>query len=161
MKAFLLFICLSSSLTLQAQTRELKTFNFQDTEITYSRIDYSRFGVIQIFVNMYSEDDSYDEIEQSAYSCLLKKGLVYHTLYYFIRVPNSITDLKAKNRLFSEFVNHLKKEEQLNTFNLYLNFDQDYSKDYQLSQHTIEEYKVKRVTVNISNKTICKNLSVR
>lgn len=112
-------------------------------------------------ITMYSNDSFYNSIEQSAYNCLLKEDIIYHTLYFFIRVPSSIKDPDLKSMLFSEFVNHIKEGENLEKVNLYLNFDQDYSNQYQIEKESMNANDVKRVTNNITVKRICKTLSIK
>ncbi|MGC1473385.1 MAG: hypothetical protein WA775_12405 [Psychroserpens sp.] len=144
---------------LSAQTRTLNTFSFQEIDISYSRIDYSKHGALQYFVFMYSENDQFDLIEQTAYDCLRKGDLIYHTLYFFIRVPERIEDPYVKNQLFSEFMTHVKSEEKKSDVDLYLNFDKDASLLYQ-AEHNEEENRIKRVVINLTTKYICKNVTI-
>ena len=159
MKTRYLLLFLSFSMVSFSQTRDLKSFDFQNHTIDYTRIDYSKFGVAQFYITMYSSDTVYNSIEQTAYNCLLNKDRLYHTLYFFIRVPSSITDPKLKNKLFSEFVNHLKEEEKSDNINLYLNFDQNYSIQYRKEHMNAND--IKRVVNNITLKSICRTLTNR
>ncbi|GAA4801177.1 hypothetical protein [Litoribaculum gwangyangense] len=160
MKIKILILFLSLCILSFSQTRELRSFNFQGHEIDYSRIDYSKYGIAHFFITMYSTDSEYNLIEQSAYNCLLKEDNLYHTLFFFVRVPPSIKDLDIKSLLFSEFVNLIKREENIEKVNLYLNFDEDCSKIYQMEKKLENANDVKRVIKNISVKNICKNLTV-
>ncbi|OUS00035.1 hypothetical protein A9Q86_11365 [Flavobacteriales bacterium 33_180_T64] len=157
MKSIILFVLFSFNFYCFSQNRELKKFSFQNNEITYSRIDYSKYKIAQFFISMYSEDDKYDSIEQNAYTCLLNKERLYHTLYFFIRVPKEIIDPKVKNEFFTEFISHLKKEEKMVDINLYLNFDTDYSTSYRKEQIKT----IKRIKTDVTSQNICKMLSIR
>ncbi|OUR90786.1 hypothetical protein A9Q87_12600 [Flavobacteriales bacterium 34_180_T64] len=161
MKSRLLILFLSISIYSFGQKRDLKSFTFQDQTIEYSRIDYSNYGIAQFFITMYSDDTKFNLVEQSAYNCLRRKDRIYHTLYFFIKVPSSIGDSEVKNKLFSEFVKHLKEEEKKTKIDLYLNFDEDYSAVYQTKQKSEKKNDVKRVNINISVKTICQSLTIR
>ncbi len=136
--------------------KEVKSFIFNDTKIEYTRVDYSKYGIGQFFITMYKGSPENNLIEKKSINCLKNKDRLYHTLYFFLSIPADIQNQNAKNELFSKFVAYLKKKENLDTFNLYLNFDYDYSISYQQS-----EKNVKRVTTNITPKKICKTLTIR
>ncbi|WP_417443857.1 hypothetical protein [Joostella sp.] len=156
MKILLINIFFFATLTSYTQKKEVKNFMFNDTKIEYTRVDYSKYGIGQFFITMYARSPENNLIEKQSINCLTNKNRLYHTLYFFLSIPTDIKNENIKNELFSKFVTHLKKEENLDTFNLYLNFDYDYSISYQKS-----EKNVKRVTTKIRSKEICKTLTVR
>lgn len=151
--ASLLFMLTHSSFS---QEKKVKSFMFDDTKIEYSRIDYSKYGVTQFFITMYNKSPDNNLIVKKSSNCLRNKERLYHTLYFFLEIPGSLENELEKTNLFSEFVSYLKLEEKLESFDLYLNFDINYSIQYQLSENN-----VKRVTTNISKDKICRNLTIR
>jgi hypothetical protein len=156
MKTLLTSLFVFTTLISFSQKKEVKSFMSNDTKIEYSRIDYSKYGIAQFFITMYNESSENDLIEKKSISCLRSKERLYHTLYFFLEIPTSLTDEKQKTELFTQFVEHLKKDENMDSFNLYLNFDINYSIPYQLSKDN-----VKRVTTNITSNKICKTLTIR
>ena len=136
-----------------SQKKEVKDFMFGDTQINYSKIDYSKYGVGLIFITIYNKRPQNEVIEKKSIRCLRNKKRLYHTQYFFLEIPNSITNKKQKTDLFANFLEHLKQNENIDKYKLYLNFDIDYSSPNQLS-----EYDVKRIISNITPNNICKTL---
>lgn len=155
---FFLFV----SMTCLSQERTVESFTFEDTNIEYTRIDYSEYGISHFFITMYDAKSGLGSIVDVAEKCLNKKSRIYHTLYFFLEIPEEIKNQEMKEKLFSEFVKHLSVVEKLNEFNLYLNFDFDYSNLYQeevLVNKNLNE--VDRIYLAISGNYICRGLWIR
>jgi len=144
-----------------AQRKQTRSFNFQNNEIEYTRVDYSKYGVVQFFITMYEDQPEIKLIEQKSIGCLRHKGHIYHSLYFFVKIPKTIKVPKQKSELFSQFIKHLKQKEEMEKFNLYLNFDINYSIPYQLAEKDNKLISVERVTTNITPKKVCKTLTIR
>ncbi len=159
MRKIIIYAALITTAFSFAQKRETKSFTFQESKIEYDRIDYSKYTVASFFITMYNDVEENEKMMKKAIRCLKRKSNLYHTLYYFIKIPKGIETLDNKNELFSAFVNHLKEAEELKKINLYVNFDSDYSLDYKSNHQT--DYKIKRVTTDIKPKEICETLTIR
>jgi len=125
----------------------------------YGRVDYSKYGVANFFITMYNDVSKNEIMVNEAIKCLQEKNNLFHTLYFFLKIPNEISSLKEKNKLFLEFISHLKRVEKLQKVGFYLNFDNDYSADYK-SKNKID-YKVERIRTNVHPKQICRILTIR
>lgn len=150
------------SMTCLSQERTVENFTFEDTNIEYTRIDYSQYGVVHFFITMFNATSQVVPIVDEAEKCLKKKDRIYHTLYFFLKIPEEIKKQNVREKLFSEFVKHLGTVENLSEFNLYLNFDSDYSDLYQeeaLANNDLNE--VDRIYLNISGRYICRGLWIR
>ena len=159
MKNLIILIAFLSTISTFAQKQQIKTFVFQNKEIEYKRIDYSKYGVGLFFITMYEKSDLNKNILRKSVECLNNKNRLYHTLYYFVEIPAEINDLKLKNKLFSEFLKHLKITEKIEKAELYLNMQSDYSSEFKLSKN--ENYNIMRLTTGIEPRKICKTLTVR
>jgi hypothetical protein len=159
MKKLILHIALIITTLSFSQQIDTKIFKFEESNIQYDRIDYSKHGVGLFFITMYEDVEENEKMMKKSIDCLSKKQNLYHTLYYFLKIPKEVTTLKEKNKLFSTFISHLKKVEKLKKVDLYLNFNDDYSKDYKSEKNI--DYKIGRVNTNIKAKKICRTLTVR
>jgi len=156
MKTILTIILFLLTLSSFSQKKYIKTFLFNDIEVKYTRVDYSKYGIAQFFVTMYNKNTENNEIEKRSISCLKSRSNIYHTLYFFLEIPSEINNEYQKTELFTEFMKHLKDEEKIKKFNLYLNFDNNYSIPYQLNENNVA-----RITTNITTKKICRSLTIR
>lgn len=156
MKTILTIILFLLTLSSFSQKKYIKTFLFNDIEVKYTRVDYSKYGIAQFFVTMYNRNTENNEIEKRSISCLKSRSNIYHTLYFFLEIPSEINNEYQKTELFTEFMKHLKDEEKIKKFNLYLNFDNNYSIPYQLNENNVA-----RITTNITTKKICRSLTIR
>lgn len=152
---FLVLFSFIATLT-YSQKKEVLTFKFDDINIEYTRLDYSNYGITQYFITMHEDNTYLNAIEKKSINCLKKRVRLYHTLYFFLKIPPIIKSTTERKRLFSQFIKHLELQEKQNNVNLYLNFDLDYSGDY-ISEHD----NVKRIITGIYPKKICKVLSIR
>jgi len=156
MKRNLQFLILLGFLLGYSQKKETKSFSFENIEVEYLRLDYSKYGIAHFFVTTYNENTVSNLIEEKAIGCLKGKSRLYHTLYFFLKIPKSISDETSKTKLFSEFMSHIEEEEKIMTYNLYLNADINYSIPYQLSGRKIE-----RIITGVTPRKICKTLTIR
>src|SRR5690606_15988864 len=122
-KISLTILLLFVTMTSLSQERTVESFTFEDTNIEYTRIDYSQYGVAHFFITMFNATSEVLPIVDEAEKCLKKKDRIYHTLYFFLKIPEEIKKQDVREKLFSEFVKHLGTVENLSEFNLYLNFD--------------------------------------
>ena len=155
-----LFFTISTTVSF-AQRKQTRSFNFQNNEVEYTRIDYSKYGIVQFFVTMYEDEPENKLIERNSIGCLRHQENIYHSLYFFVKIPNTIKEPKQKSELFSQFIKHIKQKEEMEKFNLYLNFDINYSIPYQLAEKNNKSISVERVTTNITPKKICSTLTIR
>jgi len=152
--SILLFVVLFN---LYSQRKNIKTFLFNEQKIEYSRIDYSKYGITHFYVTMYSDNPTNDLIEKKGAGYLKKQERLYHTLYFFLKITHGIKT-ESKSLLFSTFMNHLKLEEKVEKYNLFLNFDLNYSIPYQLSLKNNNSVNVKTITTKITPNNIWKTL---
>jgi len=153
----LLIIVFSNSF---AQKREIDTFIYGNDSIQYSRLDYSYYGLGQIFITSYQKSSSSHLVEKNAINHLNKLSRLYHTYYYFIEIPESLDSKEEKEKFFSSFMQFIFRGQKIKKVDVYLNFDQDYSRDYLLN-YKPEFVSVKRVSLGVNYKTIGKSLSIR
>lgn len=130
-----------------SQSEKTKTFTFNNDNIDYLRVDYSRYGIRSFYVTMYDDAPQNIDINKKATACLKKIDRLYHTLYFFLKVPANITDQAKKDELLAEFLKHLVEEEKMIDFYLSLNFDSNYYIPFQEN--------VRRVTRDVTSKNIC------
>ncbi len=98
----LFFICFFVS-GIFAQKRTAENLIFADQTVTYSRVDYSKYGTLHFFVAMYDDTEELKRVEKEARKCLRRTPRLYHTLYFFLKVPKGIKDQEKKERLFINF----------------------------------------------------------
>jgi hypothetical protein len=161
MKNLLLAFILLLSIKSIGQQKNVEIYKYNDDEIKYSRIDYSQYGISQIFITMYVENEKNKLIENTATSFLKEQSNLYHTLYFFIEIPNKYK-FEEKEIIFKEILNDIEKKEDLKNFNVFLNFDIDYSSKYQ--NETLEAKsinKIKRINIDITNSNIKNSLFIR
>lgn len=160
MKKIFLVIILIAAQSI-AQKRTVDIFNFNEEEIKYSRIDCSKYGIAQIYVSMYTADDNTDMIDINATKFLKDKDTYYHTFYFFIEIPKKYS-FAEKQVMFSEFIKHLENKENLKKYDLYINFDEDYSDKYQRDKLENKlENNVKRILLGLNFTNIVKALSLK
>jgi len=111
---------------------------------------------------MFQDEPKNQMLVSNAVNCLKQESRIYHTFYYFIKIPVEIKNFETQQNIFTAFVKHLRAKEKKYKSNLYLNFDIDYSKEYQ-TQHSDKESKekLKRIYTNVDADYICKGLSIR
>lgn len=137
---------------------------FEGQKIDYTQIDYSKYGVDQFYIMMYDDVSKNDNIEKSITKCLKSYDHLYHSYYFILKVNLKYNNKVTKENIFNQFAKHLlsKKLETVSEnhpLKLYLNFDIDYSKTYQLETLKDEVLpKIYQVFTDISSKTICKAL---
>ena len=99
------------------------------------------------------------DIEKNAANCLRKVERLYHTLYFFLKIPE---DIENPEILFSKFIEHLHSEETTTYRNLFLNFDKDYSKAFQIDKKNGElSKKIKRIYTEVKARNVCHGLFIR
>jgi hypothetical protein len=136
-----------------------KSFLFENNTIEYTRIDYSEYGLDHFFVTMVADVPDNIDIEKNAANCLRKVKRLYHTLYFFLKIPEDIENPEA---LFSKFIEHLHSEETTTYRNLFLNFDEDYSRAFQIDQKDSESLKkIKRIFTEVRARNVCNGLFIR
>jgi hypothetical protein len=109
---------------------------------------------------MYADNPNNKMIEKNGISYLRRVERLYHTLYFFLKIPKGIKT-ESQSLLFNEFMKHLNFEEKIEKYNLYLNFDMNYSIPYQLSNEKNISIDIKKITTNINSKNIWKTLLIK
>ena len=136
-----------------SQKKEAKSFEFKENKVEYTSLDYSKFGIAQFYITIYNDTNDNALIEKNAIDCLSKINNLYHTYYYFLKIPNDITDESEKTELYSTFISHLSKEQQIEKYNIYLNFDSN------INMYHLMTDNIKRILTSINSNTICSSLS--
>jgi hypothetical protein len=157
MKTTIFALLFLLSFNLYSQRKEVKTFLFEGHKIEYSRIDYSKYGIAHFYITMYSDAPINDMIEKKGVRYLKRQERLYHTLYFFLKIPKEIKT-ESKSLLFNEFMAHINFEEKIEKYNLYLNFDINYSVPYQLSHKNNNSIDIKKITTSITSSNIWKTL---
>ena len=153
-----IFFCLFVS-TSQCQRLSEKSFLFENNPIEYTRIDYSEYGLDHFFITMVADIPENMDIEKNAANCLKKVNRLYHTMYFFLKVPE---DIENPEDLFSKFIEHLHLVENTSYRNLFLNFDKDYSRAFQINQKDFESSKkIKRIYTEVRASNVCNGLFIR
>lgn len=161
MRKVLLSIIILLSIECNGQIELKRNIIFENEKIEYSRIDYSGYGLAQIFVIMY--EDNYDNrlLKINATNKLNEESNLYHTLYFFIKVPSKYSKTQ-KETIFYEILNQIETEEELNdNHTIYLNFDSDYSGQYQAAVlNNNKKNNIRRIFTEINSKNIENGLSI-
>ena len=152
-KIYLLTLLVYTSIF--SQVKEIKSFDFKGKNIEYTIIDYSKYSVAQLFITIYNDTAENASVEENAINCLSDKKNLYHTFYYFLKIPTGITDETEKTELYAGFLNHLSMEQDMQKHNLFLNFDADYTITHPMTDN------IKRIITAINSNTICNYLSIR
>jgi hypothetical protein len=154
MKQIYLLILLIST-AVYSQKKEIKSFEFKGKNIEYSIIDYSKLSVAHYFITMYNDTNENVLVEKNAINCLSKYDNLYHTFFFFLKIPVDITDDSEITEFYLEFIAHLSKEQDIEKYNLFLNFDSDYN------VYHLMNYNIKRIISNINSNNICDYLTIR
>jgi hypothetical protein len=147
------FTLISISCFSQKNTKE--SFLFNNQKIEYTRIDYSKYGITQMFITMYEKNAENHAMITNSVDCLESTKNLYHTLYFFLEIPSDLKGEKLKSELFSKFVSHLNNTEKVDQNDLYLNFDFDYSIPYRMKNDNAQ-----RTVTNITPGKICRALTI-
>ncbi|PZR19169.1 MAG: hypothetical protein DI539_14925 [Flavobacterium psychrophilum] len=158
MKKYILILLLLVNGISFSQTLKSENFISGSDSITYSSIDYSKHGVAQVFITLYEGIESNTAIPDKAKWCLSKEINIYHTYYYFIKLPRGTTQLQGEI-IFSDFVKHLSEIEKIDSRTvIYLNSDKDYSSKY--NDQTIKPYNIIRTLTQTTPNNICSRLNI-
>ncbi len=147
------------SFSVNSQTKREKSFAFEYQKIAYTRVDYTRYGLAESFITMFKDEPKNQQIVSNAVTCLKQVNGIYHRLYYFIKIPTEIKDFEKQQKIFTAFVEHIRSKEKKHKSDLYLNFDVDYSMEYQIKYSDKET--LKRIYTKVDADNICKGLSIR
>ncbi len=153
-----LFFIISSNTFSQDLSRS--KFIFLENQIDYSRLDYSKYGVSRVYIAMYMDTPENNLIDVNAISCLSTVNNLYHTLYYFVKIPKTLKQ-EEKEKLFTAFVKLIKGKERykIKKALLVLNFDGDYTNDYAVEKQTnLELNNVAQLYFDTKNQNICNRL---
>lgn len=135
-------------------------FLFLENQISYSRLDYSKHGVSRVYITMYVDTPENNLMDLNAISCLSIVSNLYHTLYYFVKIPQTFKQ-EEKEKLFTAFVKLIKEKEKhkIKKALLVLNFDGDYTNDYAIEkQNNLELNNVAQLYFDTKNQNICNRL---
>lgn len=141
-----------------SQTLTFENFKSGLDSIPYRRIDYSKYGIAQVFITLYEDIESNTAIPDKAKWCLSKEINIYHTYYYFIKLPRGTTQLQGEI-IFSDFVKYLSEIEKIDPRAvIYLNSDKDYSSKY--NDQTKIPYSIIRTLIQTTPNNICNRLNI-
>ena len=120
MKIKLLFLVLFATINSFSQKKTINKFYFKEKDVSYSRIDYSNYGIADFFITMYEDTPENKLIESKAENYLKNIAQLYHRLYFFIKTPTgSVTE--EKEELLSQFISILRIKENVSRVNLHIN----------------------------------------
>lgn len=155
-KALLLIVLLSFNAF--SQTKNIKYITYNEKTIPISRIDYSNYGIMNFFITV-SEEDNNNKIEENGRACLRHQSDLYHTLYFFVKIPKGFS-LIEKEEFLAKLVQKIDSEEKIKDVYYYVNLDSNFTKK-------LLEYKAQlnpdkfRAYIDINSENICKALQVR
>jgi len=159
MRYLYLIIALILSLNAAAQKITAGTFINSGKVLHFSRIDYSEHGLGQIRVIMYEDIEKNQDLIANAAKCLNKVSNLYHTYYYFIKLPVGSAQSEGEAAL-TNFIQYLANDDEYKKLKkkpiLYIFSDMDYSAIYK-NQKT-QPYALEQVLVGVSAKNVCKGL---
>lgn len=154
MKKIIIIVFIFMSIKNIGQHQQNIFYYHKDEVITYSRIDYTQYGIAHVYVSMYEQNEQNKYIKTEALNFLKEFSQLYHTLYFFIEIPSKYS-FEEKENIFNEIMKEIEKKENIQKAYFYLNFDIDYSQKYQTEKiENNMENKVKRVSININQKNI-------
>ena len=159
-KSLLLFALFYSVVCFSQKNETTHTFKSNNETFAYKEVDYSKYGVAQIFVYFYESSEKNAKTQQNATSCLRKEFNIYHTFYYFIELPKGRTQ-EQKETIFADFMKLITVKHNFKMTDLYLNFDVDYAKKYSEEiQDDGRNNTIKRVVINLTSDAVCKSLDI-
>ncbi|SFB09718.1 hypothetical protein SAMN05660845_1580 [Flavobacterium swingsii] len=140
----------------QKKTSENFIFNGKSTPV--SRIDYSDHGILHFFINVY-EDDYPNMFEENAIKCLNNEYNIYHTLYFFVKLPKGLT--KDDKELFLlELVKNIDAKEKIKDVNYFVNLDSNFINLFVEKQPNLTPKKF-RAVIDINPTNICRALHIK
>jgi len=123
-KALLILVTLSFIGYSQKKTKEkVSIFN---ANFYYTKIDYTHCGMTHVFLYVLSDNEESDKIEKKVESYLKTKERLYHTCYFFLRLPSNIKTIRQKEIALLEFIKLIDPP----SFNFFLMLQEDISKKY-------------------------------
>lgn len=153
---FLLFIFLFS-VSSHSQKKRIDNFYFNGTSINITRIDYSKYGIANFFITV-TEDDLENQVEENAIQCLKKEERIYHTLYYFIKIPKGFS-LEEKEQLLSKIVNIIDNKEKIKDVYYFINLDSNFTKKLIEDKSGLNPDKF-RAFIDVNSTNICSALKI-
>jgi hypothetical protein len=160
MKNIFFILTFLIALNFYGQEKKIDYYIFKNDSIEYSRIDYSKYGIAHIFITMYNENASTNEIELNATNSLSQESNLYHTLFFFIKTTVDYNQ-KEKEKIFNAILQKIINAEKLNhIINLFFNFDSDNPIRYN-NIKTDTNYTIKRLIYDINSKNITKYLFIK
>ena len=158
MKKSLLLSALFFSIFCFSQKETTLTFKSNNETFAYKEIDYSKYGVNQIFVSFYENNQENSKIYTTAVRFLARESNLYHTFYYFVEVPKGRTQ-EEKEIIFADFMSLIVVKNDFKSDDVYLNFDTECAKKYaENAQEDGRNNVIKRVANNLTSKTVCQSL---
>lgn len=141
-----------------AQKQLSEKFVVANDTISYTSIDYSKYGLGLAYITMYEQNEDNKTIPNKAAKCLKRIKNLYHTFYYFIEVPKNYPRI-MREKVFAAFIEHVKIKDKLTRADLHLNFDKNYSQYYQkLHPNDENGLEIKSIVIDLTPSTICKAL---
>jgi hypothetical protein len=136
-------------------------YKYENELIEYSRIDYSKYGITQIFITMVEENATNNLVESNSINYLEEREInIYHTLYFFVKIPEKY-NIEEKEKIFNRIITEIQNNEfyTLET-GFYLNFDIDYSEKYQSEILEDNKTKIVRIFTGINSRNCWKGLFI-
>ncbi len=155
---------LNKLLELQKRFRNItiknKNLLWNNELIEYSRIDYSKYGITQIFITMVEENAANKSVESNSINYLEREINLYHTLYFFVKIPIKY-NIEEKEKIFIEIIKEIQNKEFYDIHTgFYLNFDIDYSEKYQSEILDNNETKIVRILTGFNSNNFWKGLFI-
>lgn len=103
---------------------------------------------------MFENNQSNKDLIHTANVHLLGIPRLYHTLYFFVPVKETF-DQDYREKIFAALIKHIVTKEKVSRAKLYLNFDSDYSKKYEVDLLVNNSLPIiKRIKTKITGKKI-------
>ena len=159
-KSIILTLLLLAGFGCFAQTVTNAKFAFGKDTFDYVKLDYGKQGVTSVYINMYMDTSMNSLIPSYAEDCLKDLPVGGHSVYYFITVPQKYDQLQ-RDMLFYRFAKHIVQKDKISAkATLSLNFDKDYSGEYQKDlQSDSKMLKIERIYNKTSVTNICERLT--
>ncbi|GAA4761130.1 MULTISPECIES: hypothetical protein [Flavobacterium] len=155
-KILLLFFLITFKIF--SQRKEVKYISYNQKKIPISRIDYSNYGVMNFFITV-SEEDNNNKIEENGRACLKYEDRLYHTLYFFVKIPKGFS-LIEKEDFLAQLVQKIDSEEKIKDVYYYINLDSNFTKKLIEVKSGLDPNKF-RAFIDINSENICKALHIR
>ena len=136
-----------------AQQEKVSTITFKSEQINYRKYDFSQYGLVNVYVIMYVDNQKNENFENNIKNFLDAQRNLYHSLYYIVKV-SELYSLEDKQVIFDKIVSKIEIDEDLKGKDLYFNLDVDYSLSYKINQDKNRKNNIVRIFEKIESKPL-------